>query len=69
MKNLIILISFISFNLSFNSIKFNIANDYQFVKIYNECKYGQCQGIAKSTGNRCKHCVSNSGDKYCYQHK
>lgn len=33
-----------------------------------ECKYSQCQGIAKSTGNRCKHCVSNSGDKYCYQH-
>ena len=69
MKNLIILISFISINLSFNSIKFNVVNDQQFVETYNDCKYGQCQGIAQSTGNRCKHCVSNRGDKYCYQHK
>lgn len=35
----------------------------------NACKYGQCQATAKSTGNQCKHCVSNSGDYYCYQHK
>lgn len=34
-----------------------------------ECKYGQCYGTAKSTGKRCKHCVSKKGDKYCYQHK
>jgi hypothetical protein len=33
------------------------------------CKYGQCQAIAKSTGQQCKHCVSNAGDAYCYQHK
>jgi hypothetical protein len=33
------------------------------------CHYGQCQAIAKSTGNQCKHCVSNEGDSYCYQHK
>ncbi|TNF48868.1 MAG: hypothetical protein EP305_04300 [Bacteroidetes bacterium] len=33
------------------------------------CKYGQCKGTAKSTGNRCKHCVSNAGDSYCSQHK
>jgi hypothetical protein len=33
------------------------------------CKYGQCYATAKSTGQRCKHCVSNKGDKYCYQHK
>ena len=33
-----------------------------------DCKYGQCQATAKSTGQRCKHCVSNEGDKYCYQH-
>ncbi|AFM04119.1 hypothetical protein Fleli_1711 [Bernardetia litoralis DSM 6794] len=32
------------------------------------CKYGQCKATAASTGNRCKHCVSNSGDSYCYQH-
>jgi hypothetical protein len=34
-----------------------------------DCKYGQCHATAKSTGNRCKHCVSNSGDSYCWQHK
>lgn len=33
------------------------------------CKFGQCKGTAKSTGRRCKHCVSKSGDKYCYQHR
>lgn len=34
-----------------------------------ECQYGQCQATAKSTGKQCKHCVSNSGDSYCFQHK
>jgi hypothetical protein len=34
-----------------------------------ECRFGQCQATAKSTGQQCKHCVSNSGDKFCYQHK
>ena len=33
------------------------------------CQYGQCQAIAKSTGEQCKHCVSNAGDNYCWQHK
>lgn len=33
------------------------------------CKYRQCNATAKSTGNRCKHCVSNSDDYQCYQHK
>ena len=32
------------------------------------CKYGQCHATAQSTGNRCLHCVSNSGDYTCYQH-
>jgi len=34
-----------------------------------DCTYGQCQAIAKSTGKQCQHCVSNSGDLYCWQHK
>ena len=34
-----------------------------------ECHFGQCQAIAKSTGQQCKHCVSNKGDLYCWQHK
>lgn len=33
------------------------------------CKFSQCQAIAKSTGNQCKHCVSKSGDSFCWQHK
>ena len=33
------------------------------------CNYGQCKATAKSTGKQCKHCVSNSGDSYCWQHK
>lgn len=32
------------------------------------CNHGQCYATAKSTGKRCKHCVSNSRDLYCWQH-
>ncbi len=35
----------------------------------SSCRYSQCYATAKSTGLRCQHCVSNSGDIYCYQHK
>jgi len=38
-------------------------------EISQTCKHGQCQATAKSTGKQCKHCVSNTGDKFCYQHK
>ena len=34
-----------------------------------ECKIRQCNATAKSTGKRCKHCVSNDSDYQCYQHK
>ena len=34
-----------------------------------ECKYDQCHATAKSTGKRCKHCVSKKGDLYCWQHR
>ena len=40
----------------------------KFVLEKVECKYAQCKATAKSTGNRCKHCVSESVDKYCWQH-
>ncbi len=33
------------------------------------CTHGQCTAIAASTGKTCKHCVSNEGDLYCWQHK
>lgn len=39
------------------------------VEASQDCNYGQCQAIAKSTKKQCKHCVSNSGDLYCWQHK
>lgn len=32
------------------------------------CNNGQCQAIASLTAKRCKHCVSNPGDIYCWQH-
>lgn len=35
----------------------------------SDCKYGQCEATAKSTKKRCKHCVSEQGDTYCWQHK
>ena len=44
-------------------------SSHEIVQVDYECKYGQCHGIAKSTGKRCKHCVSKRGDRYCYQHK
>ena len=54
--------------LSFTTVK--VPAD-QNVKEQSEldCNYGQCRATAKSTGNQCMHCVSNSGDYYCYQHK
>ena len=33
-----------------------------------DCHYSQCLAIAKSTGERCRHCVSNKGDEFCWQH-
>jgi hypothetical protein len=33
------------------------------------CRFSQCTATAKSTGQRCKHCVSNAGDSKCWQHK
>ena len=48
-------------NQSSNS-QFNVESAIQ------NCRYGQCYATAKSTGNRCKHCVSNEGDLYCWQH-
>jgi len=53
--------------LSFSSINDSVSKD-KITTEYN-CKYGQCHAIAKSTKARCKHCVSNSGDRNCWQHK
>ena len=60
--------------LSFTTIKevkhHKVTNSITKVSHTNslDCTYGQCQAIAKSTGKQCQHCVSNSGDLYCWQH-
>ena len=55
-------------SLSFSSgIKTNLNN----IEVSESagCKFSQCTATAKSTGQRCKHCVSNAGDSKCWQHK
>lgn len=69
----LILSGFIYSNSFTNSNKIAAATGLAETNIehakFLECKYGQCKATAKSTGKRCKHCVSNDGDKYCWQHK
>ena len=63
---LLVSLSLLSFTSNF------MDNSLEKISTRNEtveCKYGQCYATAKSTGNRCKHCVSNSRDQYCWQHK
>ena len=52
----------------FTSISTTVAHYNPTITETVDCKYGQCRATAKSTGNQCKHCVSNSGDSYCFQH-
>lgn len=47
----------------------NDAPEKAPIEMPDGCHYGQCQAIAKSTGVQCKHCVSERGDLYCWQHK
>lgn len=63
----IIILSF-SFTPSSNSNVLYDINDVHSNEVL-ECKYGRCHATAKSTGKRCKHCVSKKGDYNCYQHK
>ena len=55
--------------LSFSSVEINPIKNTSVEKNKIECKYSQCQATAKSTGKQCKHCVSNEGDLYCWQHE
>jgi len=50
------------------NISYELSKTAQYSVGSIECKYDQCHATAKSTGQRCKHCVSNSGDLYCWQH-
>ena len=63
-------LSLTSFSSNENPSKVNSnkGNDKEVV-VPTDCHYGHCHAIAKSTGKRCLHCVSNEGDLYCYQHK
>jgi len=58
------LLSFTNTSSEFTSNEFQQTNDYELL----DCKYSQCKATAKSTGLRCKHCVSNAGDSNCWQH-
>ena len=59
--------------LSTGFYSFNNSKTVDFVNEQRSecvtCRLDQCHAIAKSTGRRCKHCVSNTGDLYCWQHK
>ena len=66
MKNILIALVLATSLVSFNPIN-KVVNSS--AKIVLACKFGQCQATAKSTGKQCKHCVSNDGDTYCFQHK
>lgn len=70
MKKIILGLFLATALLSFKPID-KIAAKTTTVKteISQNCKHGQCQATAKSTGKQCLHCVSNAGDKFCFQHK
>jgi hypothetical protein len=67
MKSFILGLGILSL-LSFTSIDNNQLENQQATFSTVECKYNQCKAIAKSTEKQCKHCVSNKGDSYCWQH-
>ena len=72
MKKLIIGTSiFLALGISyaFTSSESINLNSNQVIFENHACTYGQCYATAQSTGNRCKRCVSNQGDFYCWQHK
>lgn len=64
MKKHVVIISF----AIFCTITGFIPSSKEHIEI-SECHYGQCHAKTKSTGNRCKHCVSKPGDTYCWQHE
>ena len=71
MKKLILSLLLVFGLFSFSPVKPNhhSKNNVENKKSTLACKYSQCQATAQSTGLQCKHCVSNEGDLYCWQHK
>ena len=68
MKKIIFILLIALSTMSFLSIEDNQTIQNERIETI-ECKYRQCNATAKSTGKRCKHCVSKSTDYQCYQHK
>ncbi len=66
MKKITLIFGVSLFMLSTYSIDKNVSIEKELTYEY---KYRQCNATAKSTGNRCKRCVSKSTDYQCYQHK
>jgi hypothetical protein len=61
---------FFLFTSESNAIKtFDSSQVSESQFICYSCRFDQCHAIAKSTGERCRHCVSTSGDIYCWQHQ
>ena len=60
----LLVIGTVSFSSSF--FAYNSNNDTTETM---ECQNGQCNGIAKSTGVRCKSCIPNAGGLYCANHR
>ena len=71
MKNLILSIITLVTLTSFIAVDKVQSNNGKTINDIStvECKHGQCTATAASTGKTCKHCVSNEGDSYCWQHK
>lgn len=73
MKKFVLLILMLGL-FSFTPMSFDKSETRTSVKksekvVSSDCRFGQCQATAKSTGKQCKHCVSEKGDLYCWQHK
>lgn len=69
MKNLFLVVLLFGTSFSFAGTNKILKTSFSINKNSVECRFSQCQATAKSTGKQCLHCVSNSGDKFCYQHK
>lgn len=69
LKRFFVSISLIGVIAGFSSFDYGYIEKEVVENSLIACKIGQCTAIAKSTGQRCKHCVSKAGDTKCWQHK
>ncbi len=75
MKKLLVFSSFILVTVfSFGHLRANNQNiaptsGNELATEFVACKFRQCNATAKSTGNRCKHCVSKDTHWQCWQHR